>query len=115
METAPHPKAELLQEGQVRVQSHSHYQSLHTQSPAPTSQGAVPPASPQVQAHLGAIAAILHLQIQKKFNEAWLSLYCNREEFQDHDFDAHVLNLAPQSGQESVSNGSRIIAQAGIH
>lgn len=26
METAPHPKAELLQEGQVRGQGHSHYQ-----------------------------------------------------------------------------------------
>lgn len=60
------------------------------------------PASSQVQAHLGAIAAILHLQIQKQFNEAWLRLYSNREEFQNHDFDAHILNLALQSGQEGV-------------
>lgn len=64
VETAPHPEAEFLQ----RDSESSGPQLPPTARPAESSthlpEGHLP-ASTKVQAHLGAIAAILHLQIQK--------------------------------------------------
>lgn len=104
METAPHTKAEFLQRGQVGI---------------PSSKRALPkrppPASPKEQADLGAIAAVLHLQIQKELDETWLRLYRNGKELQDHDFDTHVLNLALKAGQEGITDGGCITTQASIH
>lgn len=76
MEAAPHPKAEFLQEGQADIQSFRCHWQVHLWGPHPPSRSCLPASSP-TQAHLGAIAAILHLQIQKQLNEARLSLYCN--------------------------------------